>query len=236
MKLFTPVRSLVIAGAVALVLVGISASTSSAFGPRVPQVAMSPASLQGYLNGVGESINVQTDQVDAQKWNTSVSGNATFTIMIEFAGNAASNNIGVYNIADGPVPTLFQVFPGAAAPGWYATCHFASGNLTVSLFDNTAAFQGNTVYPGVSANNFGFYLQGPGGTFYSEDARNAGSSPQMLTYLGTGQNFGDWWECFEDLPYIGGDGDFEDAVLLLQSVAPTATNSKTWGSIKALYK
>jgi hypothetical protein len=221
---------------VAVVAMAVMAPNASAFNPRSPQVAFNNASLQNYLNGVGESINTATDQLDAQVWTTSVSGNATFTLMIELAGNAASNNIGVYNANAGPSPALFQLFPGAASAGWYVTAHFGGGNLSVALFDNNGNFQGSSNYAGVNANGFGFYLQGPGGTFYSQDARNAGGNPQMLTYAGTGVNFGDWWECFEDLPFNGGDADFEDAVLLLQSVTPTPTNRQTWGGVKATYR
>jgi len=227
--------SLFAVAAACVVLSGMT-SPAAAFTLRSPQVAVGGASLQTYLNGVGESINVNTDQLDAQEWNTSVSGNSTFTLMVEFAGFAGSNNIGVYN-ASAAVPPLFQVFPGAAAAGWFATCHFASGNMVVTLFDNNSVFQGQTTYLGVDPNDFGFYLQGPGGTFYSQDARNAGGVAQVLTYAGTGRNFGDWWECFEDLTPAGGsDRDFDDAVLMLQSVGPTPTANRSWGSIKTLYK
>jgi hypothetical protein len=229
MKLLAPVRPLFLTVVALAAIVG----SASAFGPRVPQVTTSPASLQGYFNSVGEAINVTTDQVDAQKWSTTISGNSTFTIMIEFAGNAASNNIGIYNVPDA-VPALFQVFPGAASPGWHALCHFGGGNVIVSLFDKLGAFQGQTTYNGVNANNFGFYLQGPGGTFYSEDSRNGGSA-QMITFLGTGANAGSWWNCFEDLPYAGSDGDFDDAVLFVESANPTPAIGRTWGGIKALY-
>jgi hypothetical protein len=222
--------------ATAVVLIAASASLAAAFNPRVPQVAFNTAGLQGYLNGVGEAINVATDQVDAQVWTTSVSGNSTMTLMIELAGNAASNSIGVYNTNAGPVPPLFQLFPGAASSGWFATAHFSGGNMTVTLFDNNSIIQGQNFYAGVNANGFGFYISGPGGTFYSEDSRNAGGAAQILTYLGTGVNFGDWWECFEDTPFAGGDQDFDDAVLLLQSVVPTPVDGTTWGRLKTLYR
>jgi hypothetical protein len=182
---------------------------------------------------------VTTDQLDAQVWTSSISGNATFTLMIELAGNAASNAIGIYNTAGPPNPPLFQVFPGAASAGWFATAHFAGGNLTVTLFDNNSIIQGQSFYAGVNANGFGFYLQDPlsGTTYYSQDGRNAGGVAQILTYAGTGQNFGDWWECFEDLQVgAGSDQDYDDAVLLLQSVVPTPTHSNTWGALKALYR
>jgi hypothetical protein len=220
-----------IAVVAALVL---TASSAFAFSLRSPQVTVNGGSLQGYLNANDGGINAGTDQLDAQQWTASISGNATFTLMIELAGNAASNNIGVYNTNAGPTPTLFQVFPGAASAGWFATVHFGGGNLTVTLFDNTSAIMGQTFYSGVNANGFGFYLQGPGGTFYTQDARNPGGLPQMVTYAGTGQNYGDWWMAFEDLS--ASDNDFDDAVLLLQSVVPTPTGPKTWGAVKALYR
>jgi hypothetical protein len=228
-------RGLVTLGAVGALLV-MTVSVAAAFGPRVPQVAFNNASLQAYLNANDGGINTLTDQVDGQVWTASISGNATFTLMIELTGAAAANSIGIYNTGGPPAPPLYQVFPGAATAGWFATAHFGGGNLVVTLFDNNSIIQGQAFYAGVNANAFGFYIQGPGGTFYSQDGRNPGSNAQILTYLGTGQNFGDWWECFEDTQYATGDKDFEDAVLLLQSVVPTPTDASTWGKLKSLYR
>jgi hypothetical protein len=42
--------------------------------------------------------------------------------------------------------------------------------------------------------------------------------------------------CFEDQPYDPASSDFDDAVLLLQSVAPTPTRSTSWGELKARYR
>jgi hypothetical protein len=235
MKLLrTNVPVAMIAG-VALVAVFASATSSSAFTLRSPQVTFSTGSLQGYLNGVGETINVATDQLDAQVWSSNISGNAEFTLMIELAGNAAQNAIGVYNTQDA-FPVLFQVFPGAASAGWFATAHFGGGNLVVTLFDQNSVQQGQSTYNGVSSTHFGFYLNGPGGLFYSQDSRNGGGAPQILTYAGTGTEFGDWWECFEDLPYTATGADFEDAILLLQSVVPTPAHTTSFGKLKALYR
>jgi len=227
-------RSLAATGLTLSFLVA-SVSIASAFPPRVPQVVFADAGLQGYLNGVGESINVLTDQVDAQVWDASVSGNATFTLMIELTTpNAANNAIGVYNTTM-PVSPLFNLFPGTATAGWFATAHFAGGTLRVTLYDNNAVIQGQIMYPGVNANAFGFYLVGPSGTFYSEDYRNSGN-PHALTYLGTGPNGGNWWECFEDSRDATVDADFDDVVLMLESVVPVPTNMSTWGMVKRLYR
>jgi hypothetical protein len=230
-------RWLVVTGIAALA-VAITVSAAFAFGPRIPQVFVADPSLQNYLNANDGGINVHADQVDAQVWKSSVSGNATFTLMIELAGFAPNNDIGIYNSLDPPNPPKFLVFPGAAQAGWFATCHFGPGGaLAVLLYDQNAVFQGQNNYAGVNRNSFGFYLDGPGGTFYSQDARNAGGNAQMLTYLGTDANFGDWWECFEDLSVASGsDSDFDDAILLLQSIAPTPTHGTSWGKLKSLYR
>src|SRR5262249_51449813 len=151
---------------VMLFLLVASSSVASAFNLRAPQVAFNDTTLLAYLNSQGESINTLTDQVDGQIWNTSVSGNATFTLMIELTANAANNAIGVYN-ASLVVPPLNNVFPGSAPAGWFATAHFSGGNLRVTLFDNNSVIQGQITYPGMPANGFGFYLVGPGGTFFS---------------------------------------------------------------------
>lgn len=224
-------------GSICLAVFALAVATAAHAAPlRSPQVPFSSASLQGYLNGVGESINVLTDQVDAQTFITSVSGNTEFTLMIELAGNAPFNHIGVYNGNDpNGFPPLFEIFPPPASAGWFASAHFAFGQLVVTLFDQNSIIQSQTLYNGVDATNFGFYIQGPAGLKFSQDYRNGGE-PHMLTYAGTGRNTGDWWECFEDAPFGDGPPDFDDAVLLLQSVAPTPNAPHSWGSIKRLYR
>jgi hypothetical protein len=233
------VRNQILRSLVALTLVGaavtlVVSTADAAFAPRVPQVTLGSGSLQGYFNGVGESINVSTDQLDAQTWSTTISGNSTLTLMLELAGLAGSNAYGIYNGDAVGAPALFQVFPGAATPGWYATAHFGlTNNLVVSLFDDLANYQGQTVYAGVNRNNFGFYIQNGSGTLYSQDARNGGVA-EVLTFAGTGVNAGSWWECFEDL--AGGDRDFDDGVIFVESVNPVPTSNTSWGRLKGLYR
>ena len=227
---------------VATILVGLVAIVGSASAAlRVPQVPVATGSLQGYLNSVGESaINVLADQNAVERWASTVSNNSTFTIQIELAGNAASNNLGLYN-ASLAVPSLYQVFPGAASAGWFAVASFrtAPTRMIVNLFDQNAVSQGSVIYntaPVPDRNDFGFYLDGPGGLFYTQDARNAGGDPQAVTYGGTGLNSGSWWLCWEDLPYSGGsDHDFDDAVLFCESINPTPVSKTTWGSLKARF-
>lgn len=215
----------------AAMLVALASSAFAAL--RVPQIAVQGGTLQGYLNSQGESINVLTDQNAVQSWSTTVSNNSTFSLQIELAGNAASNSIGIYNAAAG-VPALYQVFPGAAATGWFATASFRNlpTRVVVNLFDASAALQGTTTYLGADRTNFGYYLQGPGGLFYTQDVRNAASSAQALTYAGSGFNSGSWWLAWEDSPVATSDNDYDDAVLFLESVNPTPVSTTTWGQLK----
>jgi len=220
---------------VSMLMLAAFAASASAAALRVPQIAVIGGSLQGYLNGVGEAINVNTDQVAVERWASTVSSNSTFTIQIELAGNAPLNAVGLYN-ASLVAPPLYQVFPGAASAGWFAVASFRTApiRVVVNLFDNNAVIQGATTYLGADKNDFGFYLQGPGGTFYTQDARNPGGNAQALTYAGTGLNSGSWWLAFEDQEFQSGaaDGDFNDCVLFLESVNPTPVNKTTWGDLK----
>lgn len=216
-------------------------ATSASAALRVPQQPVGGTNLQSYLNSQGESaIDVTTDQENIQTWTTTVSGNSTFTMMMEFAGNAGANTVGIYNGGD-VAPTLIPVFPGAAAPGWFATASFRSSpvRVIVNLFDQDGTLQGSNSYLGADRNNFGVYLQGPGGTFYSQDARNPGARVQALTFAGTGINTGSWWLCIEDLAMASGsDGDYDDAILFVESVNPTVVpvNTTTWGTLKNRFR
>ncbi len=219
-----------------LALVGalLPATTASAFTYRASQVVFNYVPLQNYLNIVDTGINVATQQVDAQVWSVGVTGNTDFTLTLR-NGPGNFSVIGVYN-GDNPL-VLFPVFPAAAQPGWYAALHFGGGSLWVSLFDQFNVFQGQTVYGGVTQNKFGFYIQGPAGLFFSQDWRNAPptGAPQVLTYASNDLP-GEYWECFEALPYNPATSTFDGVVLNLQSVKPTPARATTWGRIKAQYK
>jgi len=234
LRSFAAASAFVVLGAVSF------SSEAGAFGLRVPQVPVLGGTLQGYLNGVGESINVLTDQQNAQVWSQAASGNSLLTLMVEFSGDAGVNTIGVYNALAG-APTLYQIFPGTASDGWFAVMSFRTGpaRVVVNLFDQGGALQGTNTYLGIDSANFGFYIQKPGGpVLYSQDGRNPGASAQMLVYQGTGLNSGEWWLCFEDTAVTGGgsDQDYDDAVCVLESVSPLATVPATLGSVKSLYR
>jgi hypothetical protein len=140
--------------------------------------------------------------------------------------------VGVYN---GPaaVPVLFQVFPPASVPGWFATLHFGGGNLVVNLFDQNSNFLGQSIYIGVNPNSFGFYTAGPCGLWYSQDFRNP--NPQVLSYASNDLP-GDYWICFEACGYNAALSTFDGVVINVQSVRPTPAANSTWGKVKGLYR
>jgi hypothetical protein len=214
------------------------AAAAQAYPLRSPQVVIYNGTLQAYLNSVGQAINVYTDQLYVPFFDHTSSNTSTFTLMIELAGNAPVDELGLYNASDpNPTPTLFQIFPGAATAGWFATATFyPSGDLIVNLFDNTATLQGNVHYAGVDGTKFGFYVKNPGGTFFTDDARNLGGWAQALVFAGTGTDVGQFWLCWEDTFIPNADHDYDDAIIFLESVNPVPTRATTWGDIKARYR
>lgn len=236
MKLGTRICAVAAAAVLTVVTLGVMVSDSSAFTLRTPQIAFGSSFLQGFMNGRDGGISVLTDQVDAQVFTTNFTGNTEFTLVLE---SSSGNEIGVYDGGTIGAPALYQLFPPAAVAGWFVACHFdISGSLTAFLYDNSnpPVFQGSTTYSGVTRNKLGFYIKSGCGTFYSQDWRNPGGKPQVLTFAGTGTNYGDWFECFDSCPYGAAYSTFTSEVLMLQSVNPVPTRMSSWGALKSSYR
>jgi hypothetical protein len=203
---------------------------------RLPQVPVLGGSLQAYLNSVGETINVNTDQVAIQIWAHTTSATTAFTLQLESTVNANLNNFGIYNGSDA-VPALNLLIPGANSPQGFSTGTFKPGNvLVVNRFDALANLLSSQTFNGVDPTGFGFWLSGPNGTFYTQDARNPGGKAQAVSFQGTGANAGTWWLCFEESSVAAGsDQDFDDCVVLMESVNPTPVSKTTWGQVKARF-
>jgi hypothetical protein len=209
---------------------------------RSPQVAVQGGTLQGYLNSVGEQVNVLTDQNAIQLFRNTVATNSTFTLLITLETGSAGNAVGVYD-PNALEPTLIPILPAEATAEWFASVTFRTSpaQVTVSLFDASANFHGTHTYAGGNRNAFAFYLQAPGGTFYMQDARNPGGDPQALAFAATGVNTGSWWLCWEDTPLgSGSDRDFDDSVIFLETSTCltdcTEVLRTTWGQVKAHYR
>ena len=215
----------------------VASATLSSAALRVPQVPVVGGGLQAYLISVGESINVNTDQDATQSWSHTISGTTTYTVQFQSSPNANIQQFGLYN-ASAVIPPLFFLLSGSVGPLGFSTATFKPGNiLVVNRFDALSNFLSTTTFGGVDPNNFGFYLSVQAGTVFTQDARNPGGLARAITFQGTGQNAGTWWLCCDE-PLAGapGDQDFDDLVVMMESVNPTPVNKTTWGQLKSRFR
>ena len=124
-------------------------------------------------------------------------------LVIEYAGYAPNNKLGIYNLAE----TEVILFEGSDSSGATIEILFSGNDLTV----------GGTTYTDFGT-AFGFYLQNDsvGFTFFSQDALNPGGRAHFLAYEeGDSVFFG-----FEDLDL--GDRDYNDFVASAKGISGTA--------------
>lgn len=181
--------------------------------------------LQQIVNGmtVGGSshVNVVTDQYaldEAWAINSPLGGYGM--IVMELAGYAGQNRLGLYDI-NNPNSRL-QLFGGPDGAG--AGTQFA--------IDNAGHVYRNFVSTGQTFTSalFGFYLETPAGTWFSESNRNADRADHLVAYQGEGDvvrspiglNLPWTSDLFllgwEDLAARGWDQDYNDFVLFVGGV------------------
>jgi hypothetical protein len=189
----------------------------------------SETSLQNIINGftVGgiSSVNVDTDQASPDEiWESTDSGLTPVRFVAEIAGNASQNRFGIYDPNN--IANFFEIFSGAETQGVLKAFSLGiDGSISVNFVDTGIDFTGTT---------FGFYIQTPTTTFYSEVSKNGlGDNDQMVAFQGTdedriqlpGANPTDWTQggwllAFEDILYSAGDKDFNDMVIFIESAKP----------------
>lgn len=124
--------------------------------------------------------------------HTAPSNKLVATLNWELAGDKGINEFGWYDADTGLAYTLFNIFPGSAVVG---------DTKTFSL--------GATV-------NYGFYLKGKNGTFFTESSKNTTNVGfQHFAAFGTGKSY---WIAGEDLNFPATDGDYNDAVVKIETV------------------
>jgi hypothetical protein len=197
---------------------------------RSPQVPVSGTALQSFFNAQGQAIDVNSAQQDAQRF--SLPAFISFDVHVFGSSDVSS---GAYN-ASVAVPPLYLLSPGAALNGWFVSVAFRESpiRMVVNLFDNNSAFVSTVTYLGADRTDLGFYDVGPGGVFYTQDARNPGGAPKILVFSGTGAGAGSTWFACET--GAGPGGDFADAILLLGfATGPVPTSTTNWSRVKTLY-
>jgi len=178
------------------------------------------------------SINVNSDQLSDfmdSYWSISAAGGSVATIVVELAGFSNNNVFGLYD-ADNPNSKVW-LFGGFASEGSQGIISILSdGSVYRNFVDTGINFSGN---------NFGYYLNSTaggsaGGVFYSDTTLNTDGVDHMVAYQGKGIDTvqianlapGLWTTneyalAWEDLKG-GGDGDYQDFVVMVESIVPTA--------------
>lgn len=177
------------------------------------------------------SVDVVTDPIaDGQDayWHITATGGSLATMIIEVAGLQDNNTFGVYDAAN--KGNYVQLFTGAQGAGQQATLSIHDdGEVWANLADTGVKFN--------SAGWFGYYLgydptkTGTGTpVWYSDTALNGGED-HMVAIQGTntdtvklpGMSPGVWTDsefvlAWEDLPFASSDRDYDDMVLMVESV------------------
>lgn len=204
-----------------------------------------PAALQNVLNGITvapvanvSSVNTATDFIadgaDAY-WSVTGAGGSVATMLIEVAGMAAQNDLYVYDATDKTKKVL--LFAGADTGGTQKMLSVkADGSIFINFVDSGINFNSNT---------FGYMLHNETGNFYSDSKLNEsnganGFADHMLAFQGKNSDTvqlpglapGLWTNneyilAFEDLPFSGSDFDFNDMVIMVESVTPAVPEPGT---------
>lgn len=196
--------------------------------------------LQGVLDDIttdplgSSSVDVVNDDIgNYPAWALTASGGTIATFIIEIAGFAGGNTFGV---ADASNPTLAAeratIFTGLDTAGDSSLLQLkADGSVLVNFVDTGVNFAGN---------RFLFFLDSSmfagGGLFFSDPNLNVDGLDHMFAYRGVNdfvqlpnQFPGKWtpgeyilaWEDQNE----GGDLDYTDMVLMVESVQPVPEGS-----------
>jgi len=172
------------------------------------------------VDAIGTDNDALDDSIDSY-WEITASGGSVATLIIEVAGNFNSNIFGVYDSSN--YANKVNIFEGTAGPGT---------QIMLSILDD-GSVKLNAVDTGINFDSytFGFYLKSGNNYFYSDTSLNGDSFDHMVAFQGTGDLIklptfpaGEWTDnefilAWEDI-FRGGDKDYNDMVLMIESVLP----------------
>jgi hypothetical protein len=167
--------------------------------------------------------DVNADQYGPDElWQIGGSGGSLATFIIQIAGLANQSEFGIYDAtAPGSKVTLFDGSSGLTAGDQVLVSILNDGSVRRNFVDTGIDFAGN---------KFGYFLRAGNTTFYSQAALNGGSD-QMVAFQGDGDMIrignlaaGPWGAnefilAWEDISYRVSDRDFNDFVVLVESVS-----------------
>jgi hypothetical protein len=183
----------------------------------------------------GATTDIQGGQYTPDEtWTLSSTTMSANRLVFEFAGNANSNAFGIYDRTEASCTAAtfascrrLTIFSGAASSGAAAALQEdAPGEF--SLLGGPSAQFGSS--------DFGYFLSGAGGTFFSESALNEFGTDHLVAYAGQGQAMrwpytstartwgtGEILLAWEDLPATRaggqpGDWDYNDMLVMVNSV------------------
>lgn len=185
--------------------------------------------------GGTSSVDVYNDMLDDaydSYWKISATAASAATLLFEIASYAETNSFGIYDLNTGNTLELFagtDSNDGTPFDGAQVTLNvFFDGTDWRFTADNWVT---STKF---SSANFGYYLNvsATNNIYYSDTTLNADSYDHMFAYQGQDDQFSvfnnatyatwndnEWVLAWEDL-YGGGDQDFTDFVVMVESVEP----------------
>jgi len=193
-------------------------------------------------NGIitsGPGVNVYTSQtIPSSFWAMGGTGLSANKIVLEFAGNANVNSFGIFD-PNNPANNLL-LFSGPASSGASTILiNNGGGSYTALYVGGNGQSAGSNTATFSLTNVFGYYLNTPFGFFYSDPALNEvggttypNGTPHMVAYDGNGTNTikignttGVWGAneyimAWEDTPFKSSDLDYQDFIVIVESVHP----------------
>lgn len=204
--------------------------------------ALAEATLQEVLDEItvngNSSVNVATDAIQGdQYWTSGGSGASIATFIVEITSGVSNQVFGIYDRADSD--NRVTIFNGAATGGVSVGNSSSFGNASAAqqtiqfLGDGTinvgSMFSGITSTGNFSNHSFGFFLTTGSNTFFSDETLNGGVD-RFVALQGQGDTIqippyaaGVWGQNefilgWED----GSDFDFQDMVVMVESIAPVS--------------
>ena len=212
----------------------VSSTSSDGVGKDL-QSLLNNVTFDGVFGDSTDYVYQESNQyVPDQQWTLASSGSGTAVLMFEIAGNANTNTFGVYDLNN--TSNTLQLFSGAMSPVTKVALNldFNTGELVAvdETSPSSPVVLGTATFS--SGDNFGFYLGTINGTFYSEVLLNSDQSDHMVAYAGDGSDSidptggtrynpfaaGEFILAWEDLAASSWDQDYNDMVILVESITP----------------